>query len=151
MVLVCGPAGAGKSTHAARLAADGYLWLSFDRLAWELGHRDHPLPAQSAAAVHSVLRERLVDAVLAGRRVVVDTSFWSRASRDAYRELLAGYGVLPVVHYLRASEATMRARVAGRRGHGPDDVPVPTELMARYLAGFEVPTEAEGPLRVIET
>lgn len=148
---MCGPAGAGKSTWAAKLEADGYLWLSFDRAAWAAGHREHPVPENVAASVHAELRARLVEAVQAGRQVVVDTSFWSRASRESYRELLAPLGVVPVVHYLRASEATMRERVARRRGAGPNEVVVPEDLMTRYLAGFEVPTADEGPLRVIET
>ncbi|NKY22044.1 ATP-binding protein [Cellulomonas denverensis] len=151
MVLVCGPAGAGKSTHAARLAEQGYLWLSFDRIAWELGHREHPLDPDTAGAVHAIIRQRLLAAVAAGERVVVDTSFWSRAARDDYRALLAPTGVVPVVHHLRASEATMRARVAARSGDGPDDVPVPADRMSGYLRGFEAPTVQEGPVRVIST
>ncbi|MEV7971721.1 ATP-binding protein [Cellulomonas sp. NPDC089187] len=115
VVLVCGPAGAGKSTHAARLAELGYRWLSFDRIAWELGHREHPVSVAAVERVHGIIRERLLAAVGAGERVVVDTSFWSRAGREAYRELLASTGVVPVVHYLRVSEATMRARVAPDR------------------------------------
>lgn len=151
VVLVCGPAGAGKSTHAARLAAQGYAWLSFDRIAWELGHREHPLDPDAAGVVHGIIRERLLTAVAAGERVVVDTSFWSRAARDDYRALLAPAGVVPVVHHLRASEATMRARVAARSGDGPDDVPVPPDRMSGYLRGFEAPTADEGPVRVIST
>ncbi|WP_263119963.1 ATP-binding protein [Cellulomonas fimi] len=151
VVLVCGPAGAGKSTWAARLAAEGYRWLSFDRIAWELGHREHPVPDEVAARVHELIQQRVLAEVAAGHPVVVDTSFWSRAGRDRYRELLAPVGVVPVVHHLRAPEATMRARVAARSGEGPDDVRVPAERMTAYLDGFEVPTPDEGPVRVIET
>lgn len=151
VVLVCGPAGAGKSTWAARLAAEGYRWLSFDRIAWELGHREHPVSEEVAARVHGLLQQRVLAEVAAGHPVVVDTSFWSRASRDRYRHLLAPVGVVPVVHHLRASEVTLRARVAARSGDGPDDVVVPPERMTAYLAGFQAPTPDEGPVRVIES
>src|SRR5690348_674059 len=82
VVLVCGPAGSGKSTYARRLARHGYVLLSFDEEAWRRGHRDHPLPAGVAGEVHAALSTRLTELVADGVPVVVDSSFWSRASRD---------------------------------------------------------------------
>lgn len=149
VVLTCGPAGSGKTTHARSLEESGYVRLSFDDEAWRLGHREHPLPAAAAAQVHAVVHYRLMGLVEEGRDVVVDTSFWSRASRDAYRALLAPLGVVPVTHYLATPEAQVLARLAGRAGAGPHDVPVPPDLARAYLDGFEVPTAEEGPLVVI--
>lgn len=149
VVLTCGPAGSGKTTHARGLEESGYVRLSFDEEAWRLGHRDHPLPAAAAAQIHAVIQDRLVRLVRDGRDVVVDTSFWSRASRDAYRELLAPLGVAPVTHYLATPEEQILARLDGRTGTGPHDVPVPPALARAYLDGFEVPTAAEGPLVVV--
>ncbi|WP_264030479.1 AAA family ATPase [Cellulosimicrobium sp. SH8] len=150
VVLVCGPAGSGKSTYARSLARNGYVLLSFDAEAWRRGHRDHPLPADVADEVHAALSTRLTALVADGVPVVVDTSFWSRASRDRYRELLAPLGVRPVVHHVRTPRAVLLARLARRRGTGPDDVLVPEDLAAAYLDGFEEPTPQEGPLRVVD-
>lgn len=149
VVLTCGPAGSGKTTHARSLEESGYVRLSFDDEAWRLGHREHPLPAAAAAQVHATIQDRLVRLVGEGRDVVVDTSFWSRASRDAYRAVLAPLGIAPVTHYLATPEAQILARLRDRAGAGPHDVPVPPALARAYLDSFEVPTSDEGPLVVI--
>jgi predicted kinase len=149
VVLMCGAAGSGKSTHARRLAAEGYAVLSFDAEAWARGYHIHPVTEDQRRAVQDALREQLVRLVAAGHPVVVDSSFWSRAARDEYRALLAPLGVEPVVHYLDTPREVVLARLAARRGTGPDDVPVPPARALAYLDGFEPPTPEEGPLRVI--
>lgn len=146
---MCGPAGSGKSTLAGRLEAEGYARLSFDEVAWGRGHRAHPLPAAAAREVHDELRERLVSLVQRGADVVVDSSFWSRASRSEYRELLAQHGVEPVTYYLATPRDVALARVAGRAGAGPHDVTLPAATAGAHVDGFEVPTADEGPLHVV--
>lgn len=150
VVLVCGPAGAGKTTHAQALERSGYVRLSFDEEAWERGYRVHPLSDAAAAEVHAVLTERLVGLIGEGRDVVVDTSFWSRASRDRYRALVEPLGVTAVVHYLDVPPDLVRARLSRRTDRGPHDVAVPPERARAYLAGFEVPAVDEGPLVVVK-
>lgn len=150
VVLTCGPAGSGKSTYARRLEAEGYARLSFDEEAWRRGYRDHPLPAEAADEVHAALQARLAALVAEGRRVVVDTSFWSRASRERYRAFLAPLGVTPVVHYLATPREVVLRRLEARAGAHGDDVVVPPEVALRYLDGFEAPTPDEGPLEMVE-
>lgn len=146
VVLMCGPAGSGKSVHARRLASRGYALLSVDALAWQLGHRTHPLTSQAREEVHADLRERLRSHIKTGASVVVDSSFWSRASRDEYRRFLATLAIVPVVHFVETPRDVILQRLARRTHHGPDDIAVPARLAAAYVDGFEPPTEDEGPL-----
>ncbi|RMI13057.1 ATP-binding protein [Cellulomonas triticagri] len=146
---MCGAAGSGKSTYAHRLGEAGYTVLSFDIEAWRRGFRTHPVPVEGRREVHETLQRRLLEAVDDGRPVVVDTSFWSRASRDEYRELLASRGVVPVVHYMATPRHAILESLARRRTAGPDDIAVPVEQALSYMDGLQVPTAEEGPLRVI--
>ncbi|WP_062076766.1 AAA family ATPase [Demequina globuliformis] len=146
VVMVCGPAGSGKSAHARRLTTNGYALLSFDAIAWELGFRKHPLLDKARLAVHRVLQERLASLLDRGESVVIDSSFWSRASRDTYRQILAHRGVEPVVHYIAAPPEVILDRLAKRTDSGPDDIMVPATRAQVYMDGFEVPQAAEGPV-----
>lgn len=150
VILLCGPAGSGKSTVARSCRDAGYEVLSFDEEACQRGHTSHPVPEEVGQAIHRDLQSRLLSLVAAGESVVVDTSFWSRRSRDDYRACLRPAGIVPVVYYLDTPRSVIFERLSRRRGHGPHDVVVPPDRAASYVDGFEVPTPAEGPLRVVD-
>lgn len=150
VVLLCGPAGSGKSTTARVLEAEGYLRLGWDEEAARQGFHGYPLPEGAEQQVHAVVQARLAAAVAEGRDVVVDTSFWQRARRQAYRDLLTPLGVEPVTYYLQVPLDVLLERVARRTGAGPDDVVLDEATVRRFVAGFEVPTPQEGPLRVLD-
>jgi predicted kinase len=147
---MCGPAGSGKSTVARRYEQQGMTRLSFDQEAWSRGITAMPLPPEVRRDIEDVLRARLVDLVRAGEDVVLDFSFWSRAMRDEYRELLRPWGVVAETVYLATDRATVLRRVSARAAGGGDDFKLTGELAAFYFDHFEVPTTAEGPLTVIE-
>lgn len=145
---MCGPAGSGKSTYAKRLERAGYVLLSFDAEAWNRGYRVHPVPADAIQSIHDHLQARLKELVTRGARVVVDTSFWSRASRDRYRDFLAPLGATPTVYYLEVPHDVLLERLATRTDSGPNDVLVSPAQAAAYIDGFQRPTPNEGPMRV---
>ena len=149
VALMCGPAGSGKSTHAVALAAQGWHVLAFDELAWQGGYRTHPLPEEAAQAVHAEILHAVRSLVPRGIDVVVDTSFWSRDSRQRYRDELASLGVVPVVHYLATPREVALQRVAQRDGSASNQVQLTPEVAAAYFDGFQIPTADEGPLVVI--
>jgi predicted kinase len=149
VIFMCGPAGSGKSTVARQYERQGMTRLSFDQEAWSRGITAMPLPHDVHRDIEQLLRARLVDLVRAGADVVLDFSFWSRRTREEYRELLRPLGVVPETVYLATDRATVLRRIGARAARDGDDFKISTELAASYFDHFEVPTAAEGPLTVI--
>jgi predicted kinase len=150
VVLMCGPAGAGKSTVARQLEAEGMTRLSFDQEAWRRGVRSMPLPPQLRDEIEHDLRARLLDLVSAGVNVVLDFSFWSRRARAEYRDLLRPLGIVPETIYLATSRAVALERMATRGHEHGDDYALPVDLAASYFDHFEPPTADEGPLTILD-
>lgn len=151
VIFMCGPAGSGKSTVARQYERQGMTRLSVDQEAWSRGITAMPLPPEVHREIEHALRARLLDLVRAEADVVLDFSFWSRAKRDEYRELLRPLGVVPETVYLATDRATVLRRIGDRAARDGDDFELSPELAAAYFDHFEVPTAAEGPLTVITT
>jgi predicted kinase len=149
VIFMCGPAGSGKSTVARRYERQGMTRLSFDQEAWSRGITTMPLPPGVHREIEDALRARLLDLVRAGAAVVLDFSFWSRAKREEYRELLRPFGVVPETAYLATDRATVLRRIGDRAARDGDDYQLSPDLAAAYFDHFEAPTAAEGPLTVI--
>ena len=143
--MMCGVAGAGKTTHARRLAEQGYVRLSIDEEIWRRFRRDaaefdpDEYERHKATAART-LRTELARLIRAGRPVVLDESFWRRATRERYKELIDRLGGRWELVYLKADRATLTRRLAVRNAtEGANSVTVSTELLDRYLDGFEEP------------
>ena len=155
---MCGLPGAGKTTYAMELARRGYVRLSIDEAVWQrLGQRDAGLVLEAEAfdqlkeEVRREQRQELVDLMLAGRDVVVDYSFWSRAARDDYKALIEDHGCRWELVHLKADRTTLERRLEARNGEeGANSVTVDEALFNRYLAQFEEP-RGEGVQVVVQS
>jgi predicted kinase len=145
LVLTCGLAGSGKSTYAKSLEAQGWLRLSIDVAAWELGYTSHPLPSQIRDEIVARQQAQLAAALSAGQNVVVDYAFYSRTMRDEYRALGHQHGAEVEVVCFQVARDELLTRLAQRetRSPGPDDALVTEALLDRFIAGFEWPGSDE--------
>ena len=142
ILLVMGVSGSGKTTVGLRLAA---------RLKWPFKEGDelHP-PANIAKMKAGIALDdadrgpwlaavgRWIDAWIAsGVCGVIACSALKRAYRTRLSE------GRPQIRYvfLKGSEATLKARVAARRGHF-----MPPSLLASQIADLEAPTPDEHPI-----
>lgn len=146
MVLMCGVAGSGKTTYAQDLERQGYARLSIDEEVWRrFGRYGIDYPAEEYAALslttEEALRVRLLELIDAGRRVVVDLSFWQRAGRDEYKQLIEAAGGRWRLVYLKVPPDVLRSRLARRaeRFDANAAFPITDDLLADFLAGFEEP------------
>ena len=149
VTLMCGPSGSGKTTWAAGLERAGAVRLSFDVELWRRGTRPLTATPELMHEVDAELRTRLVELVTAGRDVVLDLTFSTRAMRDEWRSLVLPLGVVPETVHLDVPRDELRRRLTTRTGSGADDVVLTTEQIERHLAAFEPPSAEEGPLRVV--
>ena len=148
VVLVMGTAGAGKSTRAAELVADGYERLNRDETGGRLGGL---LPA---------LEERLARD---RRNVVLDNTYLSRASRNAVIETAWAHGVPVRCEWrdtsLEDAQVNVVQRMLARHGRllGPHELrraarddpgAVGPGVLFRHRRELEPPELSEGFARV---
>lgn len=149
VTLLCGPAGAGKTTLARELEAAGALVLSYDREAWARGSHDGRPSQELMHQIDVDLHGRLADAVAADRPVVLDASLSTRDVRDRWRMRCGAMGLQPELVVVRAPLETLLARVS-QREPGPESVLLDVDVLTAYVAGFEWPGAYEAH-RVVDT
>lgn len=151
VTLLCGPAGAGKTTYARTLEAAGALRLSMDEAAWADGWRDRPPPPERVPELDAELQEQLARSVARGRDVVVDLSCSTRHVRDVWRELADRAGARLRLVVLSAPLDVLLDRVAAREGVAEaNSVHLSPATVRTYVEGFEWPG-ADEPHEVIRT
>lgn len=150
VILMCGPSGSGKSTVARRLEESGWTRLCFDVETWRHDVTSLPAPRELLAQIETELLGRLASTVNAGEDVVLDYSFATRGLRDRYRAVVADLGVTAETVYLPVDRDVALERVRGRHDEGPDDYWLDDATVLAHVDGFEPPTFAEHPLRVID-
>ncbi|MFD8081990.1 AAA family ATPase [Kitasatospora sp. NPDC059722] len=157
VVMMCGLPGSGKTTYARVLERRGFTRLSIDEVVWtRTGGRDAADldPAgydRLKSAAEKGLWDELIRLMEARRPVVIDYSFWNRATRERYKAAIESHGCRWELVRLRADLETLRRRLSHRnRRSDANSVTVPDELLERYYAAFEEPV-GEGEFVIVQT
>lgn len=147
-VIMCGISGSGKTYHALRLEAEGYVRLSVDALVWDrVGKSLFELPGEKQKRLFDEckkeVRDKLVEHLKSGGKVVLDATNCRRSVRDDIRNLCEREGLKPLFVYCEADEEELWRRLSQRKGSGPDDLIVTRDELSRYYRGFERPHQDE--------
>jgi uncharacterized protein len=155
VLITHGFSGSGKSTVAgAAVEALDAIQLRSDV---ERKRMHGIAPAQTADGLYAAeVTRRTYERLLtlarlvaqAGWCAIVDAAFLRRAQREPFRELAAALGVPFRILDVRASEATMRARLIARRQEGRDASDAGPEVLALQLDSGEAFAEDEKPFVV---
>ena len=144
--MLCGIAGAGKTTVAKLLESRGFVRLSIDEWIWA-NHGRFGIDYDPAAypdlqlQAEAQLRLHLVDLMRRGQAVVIDFSFWQRSRREAYKALITDENRAWILLYLRVDKPVLAQRLEKRRDRFDANAafPIGEQLLDRYCAGFEEP------------
>ena len=146
--LLCGKAGAGKSTLAAALAAKHKAVLISEDI-WLIRHYgpmqtwdDYETYSQRAKTVVGPL---VVDLLRLGQTVVLDYPANTKRSRLWFRSLFESANVPHVLHYLVTPDEICLQRIAKRNIERPEGSYHLTKDDFDYISSFfEAPEENEG-------
>lgn len=143
LILTCGLPGAGKTTLAARLAADrNAVRLTKDEWQWALG--SSPWDRHTGDNVERQLWRLAQDILRLGLSVVLDFGLWARVERDDMRAVARDLGVGVELHYLEVSVDELWRRIDARNSAPPwDKDPISREDLDEWLAIFQAPDAEE--------
>jgi predicted kinase len=144
VILMCGPAGSGKSTVAITLESKGMIRLSFDEESFKRGIKVHPLPEDIAKEVKVYLDEKLISLIELNVDIVLDYSFWSKGMRKEYITLLKNYDINPTIYYIDTPKEIVMERIRNRKGNHQNDIILSEDTASMYYDNFEPPTADEG-------
>ncbi|WRP07463.1 ATP-binding protein [Rossellomorea aquimaris] len=153
VIMMCGVAGSGKTTFSQQLEKNGFVRLSIDEEIWATHGRygiDFPMEKmeeykkEAESKLHNVLIKLIHDK----QQVVIDFSFWDRARRERYKQLIEKSGGKWKLIYIKVCPDDLRERLKIRnKRFDANAFPITEELLDSYLKGFEIP-DGEGEMIV---
>ena len=150
--LLCGLPGSGKTTAARRLAAGtGAVVLNHDELMIARHGVNPPATefAAFAAGVTEALWQRAAVEFSAGRDVIFDWGFWTRAQRDEARARGAALGVACQLYWADCSDEVAKARTLARtREARAGALLINAEAWDVFRARFEPPLADEAAVKL---
>jgi predicted kinase len=146
--MLCGKIASGKSTLAARLAAEpGTVLLSEDYLLSRL-YPGEILTlddyVRCAGRLKEAIAPTIADLLRAGLSVVLDFQANTPRARSWMRGLFEEAEAAHQLHWLGASDETCKARLHARNAAGTHDYVVSDAEFDLFTSHFVAPAEAEG-------
>jgi predicted kinase len=142
LILLCGLAGAGKTTLAKKLEAEGAVRMCPDEWLVTLGFDIYDKEAR--VAIEGLQWELAQVLVLRGLTVVDECGVWQRRERDLRRTWAREHGVAVELQFLDAPVEVLTARVAERNRTLPEGAPrVDPTLVAFWNDRIERPDADE--------
>jgi predicted kinase len=144
---MCGLPCAGKTTLAKRIERERHaLRLTPDE--WILRLFGADLSTETLDALRDPMEAHLwllaSRALELGVDVILDYGFWSRGERDDYRSRAAALGAASELHFLKASDEALLARLAERNASPPSGVFFIEEAhLKEWMSLFEPPDADE--------
>ncbi|MCY7300102.1 MAG: AAA family ATPase [Ilumatobacteraceae bacterium] len=121
LILLCGLAGAGKTTLAKKFERDGAVRMCPDEWLVSLGFDIYDKDAR--VGVEALQWELSQTLVLRGLTVVDESGFWQRSDRDLRRTWARGHSIAVELQFLDAPVDVLTARVAERNRTSPEGTP----------------------------
>lgn len=142
LILLCGIAGAGKTTLAKHREAHGAVRLCPDEWLTALGFDIYDKDAR--AAIERLQWELAQSLLLHGLTVVDECGVWRRSERDLRRAWARAHHVAIELRFLDAPVEELTARVAHRNRPLPEDAPrINPALVAFWNTRIERPDADE--------
>lgn len=148
IIMMCGIAGSGKTTFAQQLEKEGFIRLSIDEEIWKdhgrYGIDYHPKKYEEyKMEAEDKLRNQLISLIHEKQNVVIDFSFWQKAKRDNYKQLIENAGGEWKLIYMKASPEVLRKRldVRSKRFDANAAFPITEDILTSFLNGFEPPSQ----------
>ena len=145
IVMMCGVAGSGKTTFSQQLEKEGFVRLSIDEEIWATHGRfgiDFPIEKieEYKKDAEIKLRNHLIKLIQDKQQVVIDFSFWNRARRKQYKQLIEKYGGKWKLIYLKVQPDVLLERLNIRnKRFDANSFPITEEMLTSYLNGFQAP------------